>query len=90
MLVFGIWRAITATHAQSTPACVSAKDQEHIRKLYNEAIDKAFQEHIANLFSVWLKDYSPEPKRAIVGTDNGISAHQRAYNLKYWNPPVCP
>ena len=91
LLALGIYRAVTAAHSQPAVACVTLKDQERILSITLDAIDTAFKHHVENLFLVWLKDYSPEPKRATLGMANGISAHQRAYaNARQWKPTVCP
>jgi hypothetical protein len=58
--------------------------------LTTAAIDDAYKDHVSHLFTVWLKDYSPEPKRAMAGMANGISAYQRAQlNALNWKPPIC-
>ena len=90
LLILGIYRAITAAQAQPAPACVTQLDRDRIHALTIEAIDQAFMDHVNNLFSVWVKDYAPEPKRAMVGMANGISAYRRAVaNANGWKPMIC-
>jgi hypothetical protein len=91
LMLLDYFQVVDFARSQAVPACVSAQDQEYIRALTNSAIDSAFQAHVMKLYDVWLKDYSPEPKRAMGGMANGISAYQRAYaNAKQWQPQVCP
>lgn len=71
--------------------CIPLRDREHIRALTLQAIDQALMGHVAKLFDVWLKDFSPEPKRATAGMANGINAYKRARNnALQWDPPICP
>lgn len=88
MLALGIFRAV---QAESAVLCFSERDREHVRELTLMAINQAFTDHVENLFSVWVKDFSPEPKRAMAGMANGISAFHRARaNAMQWSPPLCP
>jgi hypothetical protein len=73
-----------------TEACFTEDNREHVRALTLAAIEQAFSAHVSNLYSVWLKDFSPEPTRATVGMANGLSAYHRARaNAMQWNPPLC-
>jgi len=90
LLALGIHRAITAAHSQPISACVTQKDYDRIRQLSVNAIDQAFGEQVVHLYAVWLKDFDPEPKRAVVGMANNISAYQRAMaNSNAWRPVIC-
>ena len=90
MMLFGVYRAITAVAAQTAEACVSQKTYDNINSLTLSAIDHAFSDQVMLLYSVWLKDYSPEPKRATAGMANNISAYQRARaNALSWQPVIC-
>ena len=71
--------------------CLDLDTRERIRKLSLDGYDQALVDHTARLFDIWIKDSDPEPKRASVGTQNGISAYVRARKLALeWNPPPCP
>jgi hypothetical protein len=75
----------------SAPAqCVDDRTREEIRTLTLEAIDIGLKEHVSHLFEVWVRDPAEQPKRAMVGMQNGISAYLRArQNALAWNPPIC-
>jgi hypothetical protein len=77
----------------SAPApaqCVDDRMREEIRTLTLEAIDIGLKEHVSHLFEVWVRDSAEQPKRAMVGMQNGISAYLRArQNALLWNPPTC-
>jgi hypothetical protein len=76
--------------SQVPEPCMTADDQARIRELTFDAIDEAFQKHVHLLFEVWLKDFSPEPKRVTAGMRIGISAYRRARaNARQWSAPVC-
>ena len=71
--------------------CVDHETRERVRQLSLECYDQALRDHTARLFDIWIKDQDPEPKRASVGTQNGISAYVRARKLALdWNPQTCP
>jgi hypothetical protein len=75
---------------QRTPVCHSMQERDRIRELTMAAIDQALMNHVAKLFDVWLKDFSPEPTQATRGMANGISAYRRATaNAMKWDPPIC-
>lgn len=86
----GVFLLAQDSVSQSPEVCFSTKDRDHVRELTYAAIDQAFQQHVGLLFSVWVKDFTPEPKRAVVGMANGISAYRRARdNAAKWNPQIC-
>lgn len=89
LLLFGIIRAIDPASGEPT-ACIQRDDRDRINVLTREAIDQAFRDQVAHLFTVWLKDPAPEPKRAMAGMANSISAYQRARaNAEAWRPAEC-
>jgi len=78
--------------AESEPrqGCVDERTRDEIRELTLSAIDNAFQNHIALLFDVWVKDPIEQPKRATNGMQANISAYLRArHNAMDWNPTPC-
>lgn len=81
---------VAANTTTADPICIDAKLKAHILELTLTAIDSALVAHVSKLFDVWLKDYSPEPQRAMAGMANGIQAYLRARaNALKWNPEVC-
>ena len=76
--------------SKTSEQCFSAEDRDYAREISLGAIDHALANHVTNLFSIWLKDFHPEPSRAMAGMDNGLSAYARARaNAKAWDPPLC-
>jgi hypothetical protein len=71
--------------------CMDEATRERIRDLVLEGIDEALKEHTKHIFSIWLKDSTDQPRRAVTGMATGIRAYlgSRANALK-WMPPVCP
>jgi hypothetical protein len=89
-IVIAIVFLIGAKPVRAQEACVAEGDQQRIRDLTLTGIDQALVAHVASLFDIWLKDFSPEPTRAMAGMANGISAYQRARaNALQWHPPTC-
>ena len=72
--------------------CLAPTERERVREIALRGIDTGFEQAIAHLFDVWVKDPETEqPKRARVGTTNAINAHARARKLTLaWDPPSCP
>ncbi len=90
LLALGIFRAVTAAKSQVAPPCFTAEEQSHVFALTSAAIDTAFQAHVQNLFEVWVKDTTEQPRRATAGMANGLSAYQRAQaNSRAWKPETC-
>jgi hypothetical protein len=71
--------------------CVTGEQQEQqIRGLTFEAIDKAFREQVEHLFEIWMKDEHDQPRRAMVGMQIAISAYIRARkSTAEWKPSFC-
>jgi hypothetical protein len=71
--------------------CMDEATRERIRDIVLEGIDEALKEHTKHIFSIWLKDSTDQPRRAVTGMATGIRAYlgSRANALK-WMPPVCP
>src|SRR5262245_15953585 len=60
------------------PKPASSPYEERFVQLDREAIEKAYVEHMIALFSVWVKDYSDAPPRAVKGAANARNAYTRA------------
>ena len=78
--------------SQVKVSCASKEAQVQIQRLTERALDQAFQQHIALLFDVWMKNPNHEQlNRAKVGVQNGIAGYLRAQNdAAAWLPPTCP
>jgi hypothetical protein len=70
--------------------CMSDEARERVRELVLQGIEVGLQDHIKHVFTLWIKDDTEQPKRAITGMHAGIRAYTwaRAAALK-WNPPRC-
>jgi hypothetical protein len=83
---------VSATADNMKPICVaSLEEREHVRDVARAAFEKAFLEHIQNLFEAWMKDDSDQPVRAEKGFQKSLNAYQ--HSMQYaakWNPPLCP
>jgi hypothetical protein len=53
---------------------------ENGKQILEQALDKALQDWIANLFSVWMIDPTGQPDRAIEGSRRAIAAYHFARN----------
>lgn len=70
--------------------CQNDWEREHLRQLALDAIDDAFKKHVGQLFEIWVKDPSDQPRRATGGMAINISAYKRARaNTIKWDPPRC-
>lgn len=75
----------------SAQQCVGSDQREHIRALALQGIDQGFKDKVAHLFDIWTSDPQDQPKRAIVGMSQALSAYHRAIeNTMRWHPPECP
>ena len=94
LLAFGIYRVITVAHGQDMTApgeCVASdEDREKLRNLSLEAFDEAFKLHAHQLYLNWMREYQPNPERALKGMINNRHAWitTRAIGRAY-NPPLC-
>jgi hypothetical protein len=90
LLILATMQTLEGPQSETRTPCFNAKDREHIRELTLAAIDRGLEMHVIKLFDIWLKDFSPEPTRAVAGMANGIGAYRRATaNALSWNPPTC-
>ena len=86
--------AIAAMAAQEPPdtagECMDDESRERVRGIITDGIDDALKEHVKQVFDMWLRDDTDQPKRAITGMHIGIRAYvrSRAAALR-WAPPKC-
>ena len=81
-----------AVRSEPIPAepCMDAESRERVRNLVVESIDAGLKNHVVKVFDIWMKDPSDQPRRAIVGMHEGISAYVRSRaNALKWAPPLC-
>ena len=96
--LLGVAAAYVVRNAEPAPLikqkCIDADMQDKIHKLYLQALDLAFTDHVQLLFDVWTKDPSTairHPERAQVGMDHLINAYVYAQQLgNKWTAPTCP
>jgi len=90
LLAFGVYRAITAAHSQTPPICFTQQQRDHILEMSQRAIDDAFKTKVGDLFEVWVRDPTDQPRRAISGMQTNLSAYHRARNsIRLWDPAIC-
>jgi hypothetical protein len=72
------------------PLCMTSNERDRIRAIMIDGLDAALKTHTMQMFDIWMKDPSDQPRRAVVGMTDGISAHVRARaNALKWDPPPC-
>jgi hypothetical protein len=90
LILFALFGIAGSASSEPPVACIDTKTRDRIRELSLNAIDQALHAHVVHLYDIWLKDFSPEPQRAMLGMANGINAYQRARaNALAWNPVIC-
>ena len=90
LLAIGVYRAITAAHSQTHPVCFTQQQRDHILEMSQRGIDEGFQAKVKDLFDVWIRDPTDQPRRAISGMQTNLSAYHRARNsIRIWDPPIC-
>lgn len=70
--------------------CMDDDTRERVRRLMFEALDNSLRTKVEDLFAVWLRDSTDQPRRAQKGMDNALRAYvgARAAAMKF-NPPEC-
>jgi hypothetical protein len=70
--------------------CMDADTRERVRKLMIEALDESLKSKIEDLFAVWLRDATDQPRRAQTGMNSALRAYvgARAAAMRF-NPPEC-
>jgi hypothetical protein len=90
LLVFGVYRAVTAAQSQPVVQCFFPSEKDRVIELSHQAVDEAFKEQVKSLFGVWVRDPAEQPKRAMSGMATNISAYHRARaNVRQWDPVIC-
>jgi hypothetical protein len=82
---------VNAANSQTTKEiCVSAEDRERVRAIVLQGIDDGLKQQATHMYEVWLQDNTEQPRRAVSGLQNGITAYiySRAAALR-WNPRPC-
>jgi hypothetical protein len=71
--------------------CMDSETKERVRSLMLTALDEALKTKIEDLFSVWLRDATDQPRRAQRGMQGALLAYTgaRGQAMKF-NPPECP
>lgn len=77
LAAFGYFTGRWEVEAAPAPAPISAYESRLIA-LDREAIDNAYRSKVEQLFSVWLKDETGQPARAIVGVNQARKAYAGA------------
>ena len=90
LLAFGVYRAVTAAQSQVQPICFTQQQRDHILEMSQRAIDDGFKNKVTDLFDVWIRDPTDQPRRAISGMQTNLSAYHRARNsIRIWDPAIC-
>ena len=90
LLGWGIFRAITAAQSQTQAVCFTQQQRDHILEMSQRAIDEGFSNKVRDLFDVWVRDPTDQPRRAISGMQTNLSAYHRARNsIRLWDPSIC-
>ena len=82
---------VMASAESVSEICMDEATRERVREIILEGVDESLKEHTKHIFSIWLKDSTDQPRRAISGMQTGIRAYlgSRANAMK-WAPPLCP
>ena len=84
----GHWMATAQTQAV---ACGDERMQELARVQMLGALDTALQDHVAGLYTVWLREVSRSgQQRAAAGVDRGVGAYIHGrHAIEAWRLPRC-
>jgi hypothetical protein len=79
-----------ASAATRPELCMDGDTRERVRKLMIEALDNSLRTKVEDLFSVWLRDATDQPRRAQTGMNSALRAYvgARAAAMEF-NPPEC-
>jgi hypothetical protein len=70
--------------------CMDADTRERVRKLMIEALDNSLRTKVEDLFAVWLRDSTDQPRRAQTGMNSALRAYVGARDAAMkFNPPEC-
>lgn len=77
----GRWEVEAApVRVEAAPVPVPSPYEARLIVLDREAMDNAYRNKLEQLFSVWLKDDSDQPARAITGANQARKAYTAAMN----------
>jgi hypothetical protein len=70
--------------------CMDSDTRERVRKIMIEALDNSLRTKVEDLFAVWLRDATDQPRRAQTGMNTALRAYvgARAAAMKF-DPPEC-
>jgi hypothetical protein len=86
----GVWAA-QSSKAALVIQCMDAETAERVRDIMHDGIDQGLKNHAVSIFSVWQKDPTDQPRRAITGMTNAINAYAGSREaVKNWKPLRCP
>jgi hypothetical protein len=70
--------------------CMDVETREDLRNAMRAGIDRAMQSHTSRMFTIWMKDATGQPERAIHGMQNAVKAYVGSRKVaNEWSPPVC-
>ena len=84
--------AINQWPARSDPAplCMDAATRDLVRGIMLDGLTAGLKQHTEQMFDVWLKDDTDQPRRAATGMRGGVSAFTRARAyVQRWDPQAC-
>lgn len=81
-----------APYKPGVVACVSSdEDRERLTRLSVEALDDAYKDQIAHLYTIWMRDPRDQPRRAQAGVSQATTAWLDARKAAGdFRPPLCP
>jgi hypothetical protein len=90
VVLIGLVAVAVRSETTDQDPCMDAESRERVRGLVLESIDAGLRNQVIKVFDVWMKDPSDQPRRALVGMHEGISAYVRSRaNALKWAPPLC-
>jgi hypothetical protein len=77
----------------ATPVAYCIQDQaqeERLRAMMLESVEKAFQEHVGHLFDIWMKQQAETPDQFARGGHIAVEGYLRAKSaIDRWKPKRC-
>src|SRR5262245_18089137 len=67
-----------AFREKDVPTAFYPEHEEHLLKIEREAIDLAYKQQLQQLFLVWMKDPTDQPRRAHRGTNIAKEAYVKS------------
>src|SRR5262252_7477884 len=70
------------------PLCMDEATREQVKSVMLDALDHELQQHIDNVFLIWLRYDRGQPGRARTGVQQGVKAYLSARcGVADWGPP---